>query len=835
MQSRAQSLGGKFILGGLITLLLCLLLFSVTSLSVLKFFSEHTARSDAITHLALIKQHYQQQQMALQQHLTQSSTASRLPTLITQTGSPENQTLMIETLAPLLAQNHLNGLRLLTMEHTVLVKLGDTSSAITTQSATETTLISKSLRGQQLTALVRQTTGTWVLETALPLRSSTNKQIGLLLATRTLDSTFARDLGQSSGQQLLICVSNRLQGSTIGQLAETIATHLCQPGAAGTLNLPSSYLSFASEARLENQLASTPPLVVATLEPLYSFKFQDIRTGLILLGIGIFIFSLGAAIYTVLWQRWLARPLKQFQQQVTTTAGKVTGQTLPSTNHELGDIAQAFDAIIEALSLQEGDNQAITQQMADLLTMSEALISTINLEKLLGEVVTRLGKIMQAKNVSLLLYGRGMNSPWGVAQWPGQPGKIIGTSPQQYSPIASVHVDPRGDITLTATTKMAAVPPPQAGLLPTSSNLRQDRHGNIYKLQIPAAMLRELDQILASKAIQKQKIVYAKDVRSITPNKNENWVRLALEAGYGSVIAVPLILQEQTLGAIIVYGEQPYELTKRETFLLSTAAAQTAMAIQSALLFVEVKDQNAELERVNNLKSQFLATVTHELRTPLHSIISYGALILEGFLDGELTTEQEEHIQFMVRRAEDLSHLVDDMLDLSKIEADRLEVKPEPLNLEQSLAEVVSQLKPMAASKELYLNLEIEEDMPQVLADSYRVRQVVINMVSNALKFTEKGGVSIRCMRLKNYNLMRVSVHDTGIGISPAALDYIFEAFRQADGSTTRRFGGTGLGLTIAKKLIELQGGEVAVESTIGEGSTFSFTLPIVMASKMRL
>jgi signal transduction histidine kinase len=284
-----------------------------------------------------------------------------------------------------------------------------------------------------------------------------------------------------------------------------------------------------------------------------------------------------------------------------------------------------------------------------------------------------------------------------------------------------------------------------------------------------------------------------------------------------------------------LYGDRPYQVSRRDTFLLSTAAIQTAMAIQNALLFAEVKDKNAALERVNNLKSQFLATVTHELRTPLHSIISYGALILEGFVEGELTAEQEEHIQFIVRRAEDLSRLVDDMLDLSKIEADRLEVKVEPLALESSLTEVVNQLMPMASNKGLQLTLEMEDSLPMALADSHRIRQVVINMASNALKFTERGGVTIRCALLDRYDMLRISVNDTGIGISPAALDYIFEAFRQADGSTTRRFGGTGLGLTIARKLIELQGGEVSVESVVGQGSTFSFTLPVAATSRVRI
>src|SRR5207253_1122472 len=169
----------------------------------------------------------------------------------------------------------------------------------------------------------------------------------------------------------------------------------------------------------------------------------------------------------------------------------------------------------------------------------------------------------------------------------------------------------------------------------------------------------------------------------------------------------PLHLQDQSIGVFILYDDKPHQVTSRDIFPLSTTANQAAMAIENALLFAEVKEKNAALERVNHLKSQFLATVTHELRTPLHSIISYGALILEGFVEGELTNEQEEHIQFMVRRAEDLTHLVDDMLDLSKIEADRLEVKPEPLSLESCLREVINQLKPMANNKGLYLTLEL--------------------------------------------------------------------------------------------------------------------------------
>ena len=344
--------------------------------------------------------------------------------------------------------------------------------------------------------------------------------------------------------------------------------------------------------------------------------------------------------------------------------------------------------------------------------------------------------------------------------------------------------------------------------------------------RIPLHALRELDLRIAHVAIQKKKMVFAENISAIYAERHERWSQLALEKGYHAAVAVPLLLPEQVIGAFILYTHHPHSINHEDRFLLSAASFQTSMSIENALLFAEAKEKNIALERADMLKSQFLANVTHELRTPLHSIISYGGLLLEGFVDEPLTEEQEQHIQFIVNRAEDLSHLVNDMLDLSKIEADRIEVNPEPLALIACLQEVIEGLKPLANNRNLYLRLESGTDLPMALADGYRLKQVIVNLVSNALKFTEQGGVTVRCIYLQEHDLLQVSVIDTGIGISPSALGYIFEAFRQADGSTTRRFGGTGLGLTIAKKLIELQGGQIAAESRPGQGSAFSFTLP---------
>lgn len=687
------------------------------------------------------------------------------------------------------------------------------------------------------------------------LKKVYNDQVNLLKATQHIDDPFASELAQAASKQLdidelnvALCESRHVSGTTMHSIAAHISEDdLCTPKA---LNIIGDYLTLSTgPLPVPNHLSGSPSLVIVDIEPLYLFNAGTTkRAVLILIGLGIFIIAFGVTIYTLIARTFFIRPIRRLQARISgLVAANANTELTGTTIDELSMLARSFSLLSESLYTQENESNVITRQMSDLLAMSDVLISTLNLEDLLGEIVSRLGRIMRVKSVSLLLYGREMQSPWAVAQWLDSQlsnGNVASNSSQQYGTV-TVHTDLDGNITMAVTSKMPAITTPVSRSIQPSSGKRsairapkltpQREQAPLRLPRIPRPALRDLDLILAHRAMQKRKIAYSEDIQMIYQKHGEAWSRMALEAGYRSVTAVPLQLQEQIIGAVVLYGDKPYQVSQRDIFLLSTAAIQAAMAIQNALLFVEVKDKNAALERVNNLKSQFLATVTHELRTPLHSIISYGALILEGFVEGELTTEQEEYIQFIVRRAEDLSRLVDDMLDLSKIEADRLEVKIEPLMLESSLTEAVNQLKPMANNKGLYLTLEMDDSLPLVMADSHRIRQVVINLVSNALKFTEKGGVTIRCTLLERFDMLHISVSDTGIGISPAALDYIFEAFRQADGSTTRQFGGTGLGLTIARKLIELQGGEVSVESIVGRGSTFSFTLPVVSPARVRV
>jgi len=854
MRFTVRSLGGKLIVSAALTLLLCLLLFSAASWYLLKSFYEHQAKSDAAAHLTLIEHDYQDQIASLIQEITKNeANDTKLEAALSQPLTASSRSLLIDILTPALTEYRLSGLELIFKgggSVSVPPNEGD-SAPLETMNLVDQGKVVTSLQMVPGTSSVHSA---WNVEIAVPVQNSTGVQVGVLVATQRIDDYFASDLVRNTGLNVVLCESGHMLGTTVHNIAALdrhIAENaLCTPGALNMIDGAVHYLTLSNFVQAQDQSMGSPALLVVDIEPLYSINAHTERALEILVGLGIFIVAFGVTAYALVARTFFIRPIRRLQARVTAlVADNGDTELSASTIDELSMLARSFSLLTESLNTRENESNVITKQMSELLTMSDVLISTLNVEDLLGEIVSRLGQIMQVKSVALLLYGREMQSPWAVAQWSNQRQQFNGYTPTGSSTrqqgAVTVYTDPAGDIAMVVTTKMAAIPVMASRSVPPSSGKRpamrapeltsQTGQSRMSRPRIPRPALRDLDMILVRMAMQKQRIAYGEDVQKIYQDRGETWSRMALEAGYRSVIAVPLLLQEQAIGAVVLYGDKPYQVSRRDTFLLSTAAIQTAMAIQNALLFAEVKDKNAALERLNHLKSQFLATVTHELRTPLHSIISYGALLLEGFVEGGLTAEQEEHIQFMVRRAEDLSRLVDDMLDLSKIEADRLEVKVEPMALEPSLMEVVNQLKPMANNKGLRLALEMDGALPLVLADSQRLRQVVINMVSNALKFTEKGGITIQCSLLERYDMLRIAVSDTGIGISPAALDYIFEAFRQADGSTTRRFGGTGLGLTIARKLIELQGGEVFVESTVGRGSTFSFTLPVASAARVRV
>jgi signal transduction histidine kinase len=241
-----------------------------------------------------------------------------------------------------------------------------------------------------------------------------------------------------------------------------------------------------------------------------------------------------------------------------------------------------------------------------------------------------------------------------------------------------------------------------------------------------------------------------------------------------------------------------------------------------------LSDTNAELERANRRKSQFLARMSHELRTPLSAIIGFSELLLEG-ASGRLNRDQQGDVKEIASAGRVLLDVINDILDLSRIEAGRMRLETEPVNLGSLLTDVASALRPLAHEKALVLRVAIVGGDPPVLADPLRFRQIVINLISNALKFTRDGGVTVRLLALPKE--VEVSVLDTGIGIPPAALEFVFDEFSQVESGAEGRLTGTGLGLSIAQRLVKLHGGSIGVDSEVGVGSRFWFRLPVAAAA----
>ena len=238
----------------------------------------------------------------------------------------------------------------------------------------------------------------------------------------------------------------------------------------------------------------------------------------------------------------------------------------------------------------------------------------------------------------------------------------------------------------------------------------------------------------------------------------------------------------------------------------------------------QLRETNAELSRAGQFKSEFLAKMSHQLRTPLTAIIGFCEMLTTG-MDGELSRDQAQDIAEIHKSGLVLLELVNDILDLSKIEAGVVEIAAQEVELPTVVDQVISSMRQIADKKALRLTSELSFGAKRVIADPVRVREILTNLVSNAIKFTPAGSISIRSVPVGA--MAEISVLDTGIGIEPAAHGRIFEEFRQASDKISQTYGGTGLGLSIARKLVELQGGQMGVESEPGRGSRFWFTLPI--------
>jgi signal transduction histidine kinase len=301
---------------------------------------------------------------------------------------------------------------------------------------------------------------------------------------------------------------------------------------------------------------------------------------------------------------------------------------------------------------------------------------------------------------------------------------------------------------------------------------------------------------------------------------------IILRAGYRARMVAPLLRGEDIVGMLVVRRRTPGEFPQNTVDIIKTFAAQSALAIQNARLFHEIEDKSRQLEEASEHKSQFLANMSHELRTPLNAILGYTELMSEGAY-GEPSEEMMGVLKRLEANGRHLLGLINDVLDLSKIEAGQLVLELSEYSVQDIAQTVRSTLEPLATDKKLAFNVEVAPKLPSGRGDGRRLTQVLINLVGNAIKFTDTGEVAIKAEA--NNGSFFVSVRDTGPGISAADQAKLFQEFQQADNAITKKKGGTGLGLAISKRIIEMHGGKIWVESQPGQGSTFAFTLPITV------
>ncbi len=325
-------------------------------------------------------------------------------------------------------------------------------------------------------------------------------------------------------------------------------------------------------------------------------------------------------------------------------------------------------------------------------------------------------------------------------------------------------------------------------------------------------------------ALARREPVQVADLRDEAPGPiNE----IILRAGFRARLTAPLMRGDDIVGLLVVRRRTPGAFPQNTIDLVKTFAAQSVLAIQNARLFHEIEDKSRELEIAGQHKSQFLANMSHELRTPLNAIIGYSEILQEEATD----IGQDDFVPDLKKiesAGRHLLGLINDILDLSKVEAGRMDVFLEDVEVAPLLDEVRALIVPLAEKNGNMLEFDLADDLGTMRTDRTKLKQSLLNILSNASKFTERGRLSLVAERYEaDRPMVRFDISDTGIGMTEEQLGRLFQAFSQADASTTKKYGGTGLGLAISREFCRLLGGDITVASTPGEGSTFTITLPV--------
>ena len=339
-----------------------------------------------------------------------------------------------------------------------------------------------------------------------------------------------------------------------------------------------------------------------------------------------------------------------------------------------------------------------------------------------------------------------------------------------------------------------------------------------------------LGESITGKIVRENRVIAVKNVRH-DPVMVEKHRRILGESGYHSFLGVPLRLGSRVIGTINLYSKQEREFRPDEIQMITAFADQTAIAVENARLFEELQQKSGEMEDAFRTKTDFLNTMAHELRTPLNVVIGTQQLLLDGSY-GELRDEQSKPLERIGRYAQDLLGLINEILDLVRLDARKVPVHTSEFSVREITDDLELSFAPLAREKGLELKFNIGAGMPTLKSDRSKIREIIQNLLANAVKYTEKGKIEIRvAVQTHNSNFqgkrIQWSVRDTGIGIAESDLPHLFEPFYMADGVDRRKYPGTGLGLSIVQRLVELLGGDIKIDSKLGKGSTFTVTFPV--------
>jgi signal transduction histidine kinase/ActR/RegA family two-component response regulator len=330
----------------------------------------------------------------------------------------------------------------------------------------------------------------------------------------------------------------------------------------------------------------------------------------------------------------------------------------------------------------------------------------------------------------------------------------------------------------------------------------------------------DVDRTLVGRAARERRPIAVPDLSAVPLDPH---LQILFDDGWRSLVAAPMLREGKILGSLIVRRKRTGDFTEETLDLLETFASQSALALQNAQLYRELKEQSLELELASRHKSEFLASMSHELRTPLNAVLGFSEVLLERMF-GEINDRQEEYLRDIHGSGKHLLELLNEILDLSKIEAGRMELEYSSFELRALLEDAASMLRQRAVAQRITLSVDVDEDVGLIHSDELRLKQVVLNLMTNAVKFTGDGGsVAVRAARREAG--IDVTVTDSGIGIPESDRERIFESFQQG-GRGSSREEGTGLGLTLSRRIVELLGGRMWLDSEVGVGSTFGFSLP---------